>query len=306
MSSVPTHADLDVRDADAVIDVFDRAAQANLNAPLRKGAVVNLPNRGRLLMTGDLHDHGLNFHRILKLAALSRSPSNHLVLHEVIHGPARINGRDLSIRILARVAALKVAFPEQVHLLQSNHELAQCLGEGIMKDGISVIEAFNEGVALLYDDRADEVRAAMSRYIKTLLLAARCANGVFCCHSLPAPRRIEKFDKTVIDRVPGDDDLRGALAGQRLAGTGAGSAHDMVWGRHHNQKVADELAQAWGAKVFVMGHQPAEMGYEVEGDTMLILASDHEHGVALPIDLSQSYTRDALVEELIPLASVVL
>lgn len=304
--SSPTHADIDLRDPDVVIDVFDRAAQANLNTPLRKGAAVHLPNKGRLLMTGDLHDHGLNFHRILKLAQLHKSPTNHLILHEVIHGPARINGRDLSIRMLARVAALKLEFPDQVHVLQSNHELAQCLGEGIMKDGVSVIDAFDEGLIMLFDERADEVREAMARYIKTLLLAVRCANGVFCCHSLPAPRRIERFDKTILDRVPTDEDLSGPVAGSRLSGGGAGSAHDMVWGRHHNQKIADELAEAWNAKVFVMGHQPAEMGYETEGDTILILASDHDHGVALPIDLSRRYTRDQLVEELVPLASVVM
>jgi ABC-type Fe3+/spermidine/putrescine transport system ATPase subunit len=40
-----------------VIDLFQRGAQANLEHPDRKGAVINLPKRGRLLMTGDLHDH---------------------------------------------------------------------------------------------------------------------------------------------------------------------------------------------------------------------------------------------------------
>ncbi|MEM9160524.1 MAG: FMN-binding glutamate synthase family protein, partial [Verrucomicrobiota bacterium] len=36
-----------------------------------------------------------------------------------------------------------------------------------------------------------------------------------------------------------------------------GSAYDMVWGRHQNKKITEELAEAWGVEVFVVGHQPA-------------------------------------------------
>ena len=138
----------------------------------------------------------------------------------------------------------------------------------------------------------------MRGFIHSFPMAVRCANGVMCCHSLPAPRKIETFDKSLLDRLPTDEDL--------TSQHGGGDAYLMVWGRHHTQKVADELAEAWGAEVFVLGHQPAEMGYETQGQTMLILASDHEHGVALPIDLSRRYTRDELVEEIVPLAAVVL
>jgi hypothetical protein len=49
------------------------------------------------------------------------------------------------------------------------------------------------------------------------------------------------------------------------------------------------------------------MGYEVEGDSMLILASDHSHGVALPIDLGKHYASiDDLIGEIVPLASIML
>lgn len=80
----------------------------------------------------------------------------------------------------------------------------------------------------------------------------------------------------------------------------------MVWGRSHTQEVADHLAAAWGVRLFVMGHQPADEGHLAEGDTMLVLASNHAHGVALPLDLSRTYTRDELVERLLPLAGVVV
>src|SRR5690606_9458898 len=133
--------------------------------------------------------------------------------------------------------------------------------------GTSVVEAFNAGLDFLYGDDAPAVNDAMKRFIAAMPLAARCPNGVFCCHSLPSPRQIEKFDKTVLSRTLQEADLQ----------TG-GSAYLMVWGRHHSQKIADELAQAWNTQLFVMGHQPADMGYETQGQTMLVLASDHEHG----------------------------
>lgn len=291
----PPGSDLDMQDPAVVTDLFDRAAELNRSTPEHQGSVVDLPDTGRLLMTGDLHDHGLNFHRILKLAKLHKSPENRLILHEIVHGPSRVNGRDLSIRMLAQVAALKCEYPEQVLLMQANHELAQLGGEGIVKDGESVVEAFDGGVEFLYGNDADDVLEAMNRYIRSLRLAMRCANGIFCSHSLPSPRKIDTFDKTVIDREPTEEDL--AIGGD---------AYLMVWGRHHNQKIADELAKAWNVKVFLMGHQPADMGYEIEADTMLVLASDHGHGVAVPIDLSKTYDRDDLVEQIVPLASVVL
>ena len=291
----PPGAGLDLQDPQVVIDLFGRACQANLDQARRRGATVHLPQRHKLLMTGDLHDHGLNFQRICKLAALHLSSDRHLVLHEIVHGPDYVNGRDVSVRILARIAALKLQYPDQVHLLQANHELAQLGGEGISKDGIDVVAAFNQGIQFIYSDRADEVAQALSTFIRSLLLAVRCPNGIFCSHSVPSPRALKRFDHTVIDRVPTDEDL-----------APQGSAYDMVWGRNHTDELADQLAGQWEVEYFVMGHQPAEMGYEIETHRMLVLASDHSHGTVLPISTSRSYDMDAMVRQLVPLASVVL
>ncbi len=38
-----------------------------------KHAVVTLPDVGRLVVSGDLHDHGLNHDRVVKLARLDES-----------------------------------------------------------------------------------------------------------------------------------------------------------------------------------------------------------------------------------------
>lgn len=283
----------DLREAPTTIGLLHRAAEALDQHPLRQGNRIRLPSHGHLLITGDLHDNRLNFHRIVKLADLDAGDDRHLILHEVIHGKDRINNADLSVRMLANCADLVLKYPGRVHILQSNHELAQYRGEGITKDGQSVCDAFDDGLEFLYHEHADEVRDAAHEYIRALPLAVHCDNGLMVSHSLPAPRRIEEFDKSILDRVSTDEDILPRH-----------SAYDMVWGRHQNKKITDELAEAWGVKAFVVGHQPAEMGYELVADNTLILASDHEHGVALPVDLAQTYDRDDLLDHLRPLNSV--
>ncbi len=292
---VPSIQDLPLDDAQAVSDLFDQAAAANLDCPLRRGATIHLPPSGSLFMTGDLHDHGLNFKRILHLTDLANHSDRHLVLHEVIHGPHRVNGRDLSVRTLARVAGLVRQFPNRVHVLLANHELAQLNREEVLKGGTPLVEAFDMGVEFIYHDAAPRVNESLCRFIRSLPLAVRCSNGILCSHSLPSPRLLDKFDTTILDRVLTDADL--AVGGH---------AYHMVWGRSHTPQAADTLAKAWDVKLFIMGHQPAEVGFYVEGDNMTVLASDHDHGVILPLDLTQAYDQAELVNQIVPLASVVL
>ncbi|MFK7790518.1 MAG: metallophosphoesterase [Phycisphaeraceae bacterium] len=288
-------ADLDLDDASLVADLLHRTAELNRSDPRRNACVIDLPKQGKLLATGDLHDNTPALQRVVKQAKLDQSPEHHLVLHELIHGPTRLNGMDLSIRTLARACAIKCAFPEQVCFLLSNHELAQRRQEHVFKDGGSDIDAFNEGLDHLYDDAASTVHKAFDDYVDSLPLAIRCGNGVMVAHSLPAPRKIEVFDTTVLERELTDADYEST-----------GSATFMVWGRHQNQKIAQELADAWNVDAFILGHQQAEMGWEEKAHNILILASDHGHGMCLPIDLSQTYTRDDLIEHLVHINGITL
>jgi len=289
MIAAPQHS------ASVVAYLLNRAAVANLECPLRKGSCVHLPRRGHLMMTGDIHDNVPNLEKIIRLAALHKAPDRHLILHEIVHGPNFVNGKDLSIRTLARVAQLKLQFPNQVHILLANHELAQIAGAGISKSGVGVCEAFDAGVEFLYGDDAPLIHNAISRYVKSLTLAVRCDNGVFCSHSLPAPRKLDTFDMIVLERPLNDTDY--------FAG---GAAYEMVWGRNHTQELADKLGRQWNAKLFVMGHQPADMGFDLMGESIMVMASNHEHGMALPIDLKKSYDMDSLLGPMIPLSSVIL
>ena len=308
----PADPGLDLSDADAVCGVLHAAADACRRDPKRRGSTVHLGDSGTLIATGDLHDDMNNFRRIVRFAGMDEAPPEppepsqdpdapehpdlpHLVLHEVIHGEASFNGQDLSVRMLARVAALKVKFPRHVHLLLSNHELAQLLDEPIVKQGASVVEAFNDGVEFLYRDRAGAVREAVAAYVRALPLCVRGALGVMVAHSLPAPRCIERFDKGVVDRDLEPEDLQPR-----------GSAYEMVWGRYQNQRVTEELADAWGVDVFLLGHQPADYGTEPLCGNGIVLASDHGHGVLLPVDLSESPRRNQLLDRVVALAGVPL
>lgn len=284
----------DLQNPDEIVELFTLAAQANLQTPGRIGCRMELPSQGRLLMTGDLHDHSPNLAKILTLADLDADENHHLILHEVVHGKRLVADCDVSIRTLAQVAALKLAHPNQLHLMMGNHEWAQYMTSGILKGGKDVVEAFTRGVEFLFHDQAPRINEAMNVFIRSLLLAVRCDNGVFCCHSLPSPRWIDAFDDSIIDRTPTDADM-----------LRRGPVYAMIWGRKHDDYVAEELMDAWDVDLFLMGHQRAEMGYDIESPNMLVLASDHEHGMAVPIDLTKiDYTMDDLLEVMTPLASI--
>jgi hypothetical protein len=285
--------EVDFKNAEAVSDVFLQAAAANLQTAGRAGSLVDLPSRGRLLITGDIHDHRDHFDKALKLASLDTSANHHLLLQELIHGDRLINNMDLSYRLLARAALLKAQRPDQVHIILSNHELAQVRNEGILKDSISVVEAFNDGLDYVFGDDAPQVQDAIRAFVESMPLAVRRGENLLLSHSLPAPRKLAEFDPSVLHRIPTPDDM-----------SPTGSAHLLVWGRNLTQKLADELGEHWEVDLFILGHQHAEMGYEECGRSMLIVNSDHSHGIALPIDLHRHYSRDELIESILPLAAV--
>lgn len=289
-----TTGKLNVQNADAIRAVFDQAAEQNLQQSARNGSVIELGSSGQLTVGGDLHDHRTNFVKLVRLAGLNGGPGRHLVLQELVHGEKLFNGRDLSYRTAAEAAQLQLRWPGRVHMLLSNHELAQATGEDIAKHGSSSVEAFHMGLEYVFGEDCDAVHESFECYVRSLPLAVRCANGVLLAHSLPAPRKREEFDPFVLTRRCTEQDLAAP----------DGSAYLMVWGRHLTQEWADDLASLWGVEQFVLGHQRAEMGYALLGDSMLVLESDHAHGMALQFNLSQSYTRAQLTEVMLPLAAV--
>jgi hypothetical protein len=159
---------------------------------------------------------------------------------------------------------------------------------------VSSVEAFQAGLEYVFGGGGEQVEQAFAEWVLSLPLGVRCPNGIMCTHSLPNARRKDVFDPMVMFRELTELDLAGPQ----------GSAHLLVWGRSIPQNWADDLATLWNSDLFVLGHQQAEMGYELHGETMLILASDHDHGVMLPINLARNYSRAEMVDALIPFAAV--
>jgi len=283
-----------MNDAVEAVERYREAAELNRCDALRQGALLAFPNYGQVVMTGDQHGHRRNFAKLQRYCNLQQFGARHVLLHELIHEDVQsLAAHDTSHELLLDAARWKCAFPDQVHFLQSNHELAQLRGQEISKNGRVVTKDFDDGVRIAYRQDADKVLEAIDEFIRSFALAGRTTNRVFLSHSLPAPVEIPAFDPTVLHRVPTDDDL-----------SERGSGHKLVWGRYHTRAALEMLADMLDVDFFVCGHQPQETGYDVLHNLMVILASEHNHGVFLPIDLSKPVTLDKLTSNIRPFAAV--
>lgn len=282
---------VDTSKARDVIDALRAGAEACLSAACRQGSIDVIEAPGHLIATGDTHDHPTNFRAVLDAAGLGDAftpDESHLTLHEIIH-PDTIGMDpdkttiDRSVRGLAKVAALKSAQPELVHVMLANHELAQATEQLIVKNGVRCVDAFNKGIADLYPDDVDAVKDAVRAFIYAMPIAlrARCPQGdILCTHSLPSPELMGRFDTTILSRELTEDDYQSRT----------GSAHLMTWGRGYDADQLEDLTESWGVNLFILGHEHVPSGCKVVEPNAIILNTDHAKGVYLPIDLDHGPT----------------
>lgn len=277
-------------DPSVVIETLQDAAQENKLSSLRSGQTVWLPSEGEVFMTGDIHDHRKNFAKLLSVADLGNNPRRHLVLHELIHGDHYDeSGAEDSWQMLVRAAELKLDFPEQVHFMLANHDLAQIHGEGISKGGASVCEAFNKGVKRDFAADHRKVEAAITEFLLSFPLAIRNEANLFFSHSLPNENELDAFDYAVF----GKEELEAKDYTKRT-----GPVYQLIWGRRTGPDGVAKFLEKVNAKMLVTGHQPQETGHAQNGEQHLIIASDHNHGCFIPVPLGQTYTSDDLVSRI--------
>jgi len=286
-------------DAQVVIDLFENAAQALLTSARRSKSIVRLPSRGRLIATGDLHDNPFHLEKIVAVARLEASPDHHVVMHEMIHGERLLNRMDFSYRMLARVAELVIAHPDQVHPVLANHELAQMTGRGVSKGAGNSVQLFNDALDYVFGDDAVDVADAINSFIRAMPIALLSdgragEGGVLCAHSLPMEAMMRHFDIDLLDRDLTEEDYHAPH----------GSAYLMVWGRRHTIEQVEHIAERWGVKLFCLGHEHAETGIEMRGPRVLILNTDHERATVLPIDLAAVPTAEEAFVYALPLAAL--
>ena len=175
-----------------------------------------------------------------------------------------------------------------MHFLQSNHELAQLTHYPIAKAGSMVVDRFNGAVADAYGrPQAGAVLAAIDEFIASFPLAAVTQTGIWMSHSLPNVFDMDEFDPAVFKRSLTRDEVETNR-----------TVFTLVWGRHHSQAHVERLAQLLGAEIFIIGHQPQEMGYDFQFGRLIILASDHNHGSFLPFDLAKKHTAEQLIRNI--------
>ncbi len=271
------------------IECLQKAAKLNWEDPYRHGCMLQMPNYGQLVMTGDLHGHFRNFDRLKKYANLERTPARHVVLHEMVHKELpTMQDVDDSHLLLVECAAYKCEYPDQVHFLQSNHELAQLTGYNIAKNGRIVIDAYNQHVITTYGERdGHAVLRAMEEFIASFPLAIRTENRVWLSHSLPDMHHMDEFDADTFERDCGRADIEQSR-----------TAFLLVWGRRHSTEHVQRLCEKFDVDVIMTGHQPQEMGSTLVFERLIILDSSHNHGSFLAFDLSRPVRAEDLFKRI--------
>ncbi|MHC4779267.1 MAG: metallophosphoesterase [Planctomycetota bacterium] len=270
-------------DADKILDVLDRALAANWVDPYRRGNLIELPPEGELLFTGDLHGSMENFSLILKAADLKNHPGRHLILHEVVHQLQL--GQDQSFRLLEKTAALKVKFPDRVHVLIGNHELAEIQGREIYKGGICLNLLFDNAIENTYGIRKEMIKDRYLDFLKTMPLAAKTATGVFIAHSTPEGRDAGSYNLDFFRKSPEPEDFEPHSLMEKV-----------VWGRDYAQATADTFAKAVEAEIFLAGHTPCAYGYNVPNHRHIILDSKDRFATYILFSLEEKYTHEQLKE----------
>jgi hypothetical protein len=277
-----------------VIQLFRKAGELNNSCSLRKGNVVYLPDRGKVIVSGDLHGHRRNFERVTRYADLEHHPENFVILQEIIHGgPEDDYGGCLSYQLLHDALNYKLQFPLQVHIILGNHDTAAVCDTSVLKAGKEMNLAMKTAMRRHYKAKFPDVEAAMNEYLMTQPLAVRCANRIWISHSLPTDGVAEDFDISIFERPYTAADI------QR-----PNPVYQLTWGRRHSPQTLEFLAQRLDVDIFILGHQPQEIGWAPIGERTLIIASEHNHGCLLAFDLSRSYLVSELIDAIVPLAAI--
>ncbi len=277
-----------------IIDLLKKAVEANNSEGFRHGNLIHLPANGSLIITGDIHGHRRNFEKIVAFADLDNNPDRHIILQEIIHGgPEDPQGGCLSYKLLFDVASYKCNFPDHVHIIMGNHATAFISDGKVLKDGKEMNRVMRCAIEREFKENSNEITSAMKQFLFSMPLAVRCDTKIWISHSLPNDRYVDKFDREILSRQLKPEDL-----------TKPGSAYLLTWGRNHSQSTLDKMADILDVDIFVLGHQAQQQGWGRAGKNLIIIASDHNHGCLLPINLAKSYTVEQLIDSMVPLASI--
>lgn len=249
-------------DPQRLLATLKQAAQAFRATPGRSGGVLRLPRGREVLVAGDMHGSVENFRLLLQRAALKEHPNRHLVLQELVHGPFLYpGGGDKSHQLLDLTAALKCQYPERVHYLLGNHELAQWRNQRIGKGDVDQNELFSAGVRAAYGAWAEQIYAAYLDLFAAADLLILTANRIAVCHTLPSKLYLPSFQIARLEQreLPPEEYVLG------------GAVHSLLWGKCLEQPHVEAFLQKLDADLLISGHIPCDTGYMVPNERQVIL-----------------------------------
>jgi hypothetical protein len=273
------------------IRLFREAADANLVTPGRAGNVIDIgPQSGDdVMLTGDLHGHRRNFNLIRRIAALETFTRRHLVMQEVCHGGPTYqqNGGCMSHALLEDIARMKLRYPDRLHFLLGNHELAELTDYPIQKNRQMLNILFRMGLEQMYGPESGRVREALLGFLRTCPLAVRMSGGVFVCHSIPEGLDEDPFDPAIFFR-PLDP----------LEFYERADIFRMVWGRDHRAENARAFADLVQARVLIHGHEPCPNGFAVPNPHQVILDCCGERACYVVLSTEREWTQAEVVQRI--------
>jgi hypothetical protein len=185
----------------------------------------------------------------------------------------------MSHTVLEDVARLKTAYPQQVHFLLGNHELAELAGFPIEKNRRMLNVMFRMGLEQRYGMEFDRVRQAYSPFLRSCPLVVRLPHGVFISHSIPEKVDVRRFDMTVF-----------AQPLEEIEFSQRSGIFDLVWGRDYRAENAAAFAQLVGAKVLIGGHEPCRSGFWAPNDVQIVLDCCGAHAAYVIIPVNEPLT----------------
>jgi hypothetical protein len=255
--------------------------------------VLRLPDHGRLLVCTDLQGCLRDFQRFVQIfeqALVEHHGDAHVLFTgDLIHGP-HIDPedwpdflgeyyRDASGEVMMSFAELAARHPGRVHALLGNHEHGHIGGPHTAKFAA-------DEVALLEQILGPAATARMRSIIQTFALAAVTRCGAVFTHGAPAAQ---------IDSIAELEaaDLSGAHYASPLDVLDTPVVGKILWARSATEAEARRFLRALNGTISIYGHDVIPEGYEVNGDTQMVVSTSFgvfdTNKVYVSLDLGAKY-----------------
>lgn len=255
--------------------------------------VLRLPDHGRLLVCTDLQGCLRDFQRFVQIfeqaLADHHGDAHVLFTGDLIHGP-HIDPedwpdflgeyyRDASGEVMMSFAELSARYPGRVHALLGNHEHGHIGGPHTAKFAA-------DEVALLEQILGPAATARMRTIIQTFALAAVTRCGAVFTHGAPAAQ-IDSI--TELEAA----DLSGASYASPLDVLDTPVVGKILWARSATDAEAQRFLRAMSGTISIYGHDVIPEGYEVSGDTQMVVSTSFglfdTNKVYVSLDLGAKY-----------------